>query len=108
MRMRDVFERVVQLATRRPLVVVGVVAVLALAGGALALRLEPSTSTDTLVNRSSGTFKNTERFKRDFGDDPVIVLIKGDLQRTVLTPDLGHVLRLEGCMSGNVQRKYLS
>ena len=105
--MRDVFERVVQLATRRPLIVVGVVAALALGGAVLALRLQPSVATDTLVNRSSGTFKSTERFKRDFGDDPVIVLIQGDLQRTLLTPDLGHVLRLEGCMSGNVQRKFL-
>src|SRR5919197_4346607 len=108
MRMRDVFERVVQLATRRPLIVVGVVAALALAGAALALRLEPSVATDTLVNRSSGTFKSTERFKHDFGDDPVVVLIKGDLQRTLLTPDLGHVLRLEGCLSGNVRGKALA
>src|SRR5919199_6404123 len=105
---RDLFERVVGMATRRPLAVLAAVGVLALAGGVLALRLSPSADTDTLVNRSSGAFKSTERFKRDFGDEPVIVLIKGDLQRTILTPDLGHVLRLEGCLSGNVRGKALA
>src|SRR5436190_13401770 len=105
---RDLFERVVGMATRRPLAVLAAVGLLALAGGALALRLSPSADTDTLVNRSSGAFKDTERFKRDFGDEPVVVLVKGDLQRTVLTPDLGRVLRLEGCLSGNVARKNLT
>src|SRR5919197_3277569 len=98
---------IVSLAARRPLAVLGIVAVLALAGAALALRLEPSASTDTLVNRSSDTFKATERFKRDFGDEAVVILIKGNLQRTVLTSDLGRVLRLEGCLSGNVPKRGL-
>ena len=30
------------------------------------------------------------------------MLVKGDLQRTVLTADLGRLIRLEGCLSGNV------
>ena len=30
------------------------------------------------------------------------MLVQGDLQRTVLTSDLGRVLGLEGCLSGNV------
>jgi hydrophobe/amphiphile efflux-3 (HAE3) family protein len=81
--------------------------VLALAGAALALRLEPSSATDTLVDRSSETFEATERFKRDFGDEAVIVMVKGDLQRTVLTADLGRLLRLEGCLSGNVPERGL-
>src|ERR671931_1428367 len=99
---------IVRLAARRPLAVLGIVAVLALAGAALALRLEPSASTDTLVNRSSDTFKATERFKRDFGDEAVVVLVKGDLQRTILTSDLGRVLKLEGCISGNVPPQALA
>jgi hydrophobe/amphiphile efflux-3 (HAE3) family protein len=96
------FGRVARLVTRRPLLVLGLVAVLALGGAVLALRLEPSSSTDTLVNRSSSTFKATERFKHDFGDEAVIVLVKGNLQRELLTADLGRLVRLEGCLSGNV------
>ena len=79
-----------------------VTAVLALAGAVLALRLEPSAATSTLVNRGSDTYKDTERFKKDFGDDAILVLVKGELTRTVLTPDLGRLIRLEGCLSGNV------
>jgi hydrophobe/amphiphile efflux-3 (HAE3) family protein len=85
--------------------VLGVTAVLALAGAALALRLEPSAATETLVNRGSQTFKDTERFKQDFGDEAILVLVQGELTRTVLTADLGRVLRMEGCLSGNVPDK---
>ena len=87
--------------TRRPLLVLGVTVVLALGGAALALRLEPSAATDTLVDRGSSTFQDTERFKHDFGDEAVVVLVRGNLQNTVLTADLGRVLGLEGCLSGN-------
>lgn len=82
--------------------VVGLLAVLA---AVYALRLQPSASTDTLVNRSSSSFKATERFKQQFGDDAVVVLVKGNLQRTLLTSDLGTLIRLEGCLSGNVPAK---
>jgi uncharacterized protein len=96
------FARVARLVTRRPLIVLGVVAVLALGAAAIALRLQPSSSTDTLVNRGSSTFKDTEGFRKQFGDDAVVILVKGNLQKTVLTSDLDRVLRLEGCLSGNV------
>ena len=92
---------------RRPPVAIVAVAALALGGAALALRLEPSAATDTLVSSSSDTFEATERFKRDFGDEAVVVLVKGDLQRTVLTDDLGRLIRLEGCLSGNVPEEGL-
>jgi hydrophobe/amphiphile efflux-3 (HAE3) family protein len=98
----NVLARIVGAVTRRPLVVLGLTAVLALAGAALALRLEPSASTETLVDRGSESFRATERFKEDFGDEAVLVLVRGELARTVLTEDLGRVLRLEGCLSGNV------
>jgi len=94
--------RLVLAVTRRPLPVLGLTAVLALGGAALALRLEPSAATETLVNRGSQSFKDTERFKEDFGDEAILVLVHGELTRTVLTADLNRVLRLEGCLGGNV------
>ena len=105
--MGDRFGGIVRLAARRPLAVLGVVGLLALVGAGLALRLEPSADPDTLVNRSSATFEETERFKDTFGDEAVVVLVKGNLQRTVLTSDLGRLLRLEGCLSGNVPKRNL-
>jgi hydrophobe/amphiphile efflux-3 (HAE3) family protein len=99
---RDAFARIVGVVTRRPLLVLTITALLALGGAALALRLEPSAATDTLVDRGSDSFQATERFKRDFGDEAVLVLVRGELAKTVLTDDLGRMLSLEGCLSGNV------
>ncbi|HEY6780368.1 MAG TPA: MMPL family transporter, partial [Thermoleophilaceae bacterium] len=101
------FGRIARGVARRPLLVLAVVAALALGGAALALRLEPSAATSTLVDRSSDSFKATERFKQDFGDDAVLVLVQGKLSQTVLSDDLGRLLGLEGCLGGNGSPKAL-
>ena len=88
--------------SRHPLPVLGVTAVLALGGAVLALRLDTSAATSTLVNRGSDTYRDTERFKQDFGGEAILVMVHGDVQKTVLTSDLGRLIRLEGCLSGNV------
>jgi len=98
----------VRAVVRRPLLTIGIVAVLALGGAVLALRLEPSAGTDTLVSSSSDTAQANEDFKQKFGDDAVVVLVQGNLQRTMLGPDLGRLIRLEGCLSGNVPEKGLA
>jgi hydrophobe/amphiphile efflux-3 (HAE3) family protein len=88
--------------------VLAAVALLALLGAGLALRLDPSASTDTLVDKGSPAFEATERFRQEFGEEPVAVLVKGELQQSILTPDLGVLLRLEGCLSGNVPEQGLA
>jgi uncharacterized protein len=98
----------VRWVARRPIAVLAAALVLALAGAALALRLEPSASTDTLVDKGSPAFEDTERFRQEFGEEPVVILVKGELQQSILTPDLGTLLRLEGCLSGNVPKEGLA
>jgi hydrophobe/amphiphile efflux-3 (HAE3) family protein len=93
---------VMALAARRPLAVGLVVTGLALGGAALALRLEPNAATDTLVGRSSASFQATERYHQRFGDDAVIILVRGELAKLVLTQDIERLLGLEGCISGNL------
>jgi hydrophobe/amphiphile efflux-3 (HAE3) family protein len=95
-----IFERIVRAVARRPLVPLAVVVLIAIAGALFALRLEPSAGTDSLVSQGSDTFEQTERFKQDFGDDAIVVLVKGDLQRTMLTTDLQKLIQLEGCLAG--------
>jgi len=97
-----IFERIVGAAARRAVVVVALVAALAIAGGVLALQLQPSAATDTLVNRSSGSFQATDAYHRDFGEDAVIILVRQYLPKTVLTADLERLVGLEGCIAGNV------
>ena len=70
-----------------------------------ATQLDTDAGTDTLVDRDSQEFQATDDFYRQFGDEAVRVLVEGDLRRLVLTANLGRLLRLEGCLSGNVPEK---
>src|SRR5437588_1142161 len=98
----EVFQRLVAWVARRPAAVVGGVVALALGAAAFAaLTLHPTAGTDTLVGRSSESYQATQRLHRSFGDDAVIVLVRGPLTRLVLTSDILRVTGLEGCLSGN-------
>src|SRR3954466_10950527 len=91
----------VRAAGRRRGRVLALTALVAVLGGLLALRLEPTAATDTLVGRSSETSQATERFHQRFGDDAVVVLVRGSLPNIVLTQNLSRLLGLEGCIAGN-------
>ncbi len=95
------FERVVRFAATRPIVVLAVTAALALGGGALAaLTLHPSAGTDTLAGRSSPTAKATADFHRNFGDESIVILVREHLPELVGSSDLGRLIELEYCLSG--------
>ena len=95
-------ERLVRAVAGRPAVTLGVVLALALAGGALALRLTPNTATDTFVSRSSPSFQASLDDEQHFGGDPVVILIREPLTDLVETKDLGVVSELEACLAGQV------
>ena len=95
-----IFERIVTAAGRRPGRLLAVVALLAVIGAGLALRLEPSAATETLVDRDTATFQATERARERFGDHAIVVLVKGELPRIVDTPNLQKLIGLERCLSG--------
>jgi hydrophobe/amphiphile efflux-3 (HAE3) family protein len=89
-------------AARRPRLVIAIAVLLGLGGAGLALRLRPTAATSTLVSSSSSEYRATQRFYRNFGEEPIAVLVKGNLQQLVLSSDLERLLGLEGCLSGNV------
>jgi uncharacterized protein len=96
------FGRVAAWATRhaRPLLALSVVlAVLAALG---ASRLPTDAGVDTLVDADSPTAEATEAVREDFGEEPVVVLVKGELPQLVLSDNLFRLLRLEGCLAGKV------
>jgi hydrophobe/amphiphile efflux-3 (HAE3) family protein len=105
---RSIFGRIAAFAVRRPWPVLGVIAAVAIGGGVAALRLPSDAGTDTLVSKGDSTFKATQAFKQKFGDDAVVVLVRGDLRNIVRTPNLGHLLGLEGCLSGNAGQAELA
>jgi predicted RND superfamily exporter protein len=89
-------------AARRPLLVVVVMGLLGLGGAALALSLRPSAATDTFVGRSSTGYRATQSYYRSFGEEPVDVLVKGNLEDMLLSADIDRLLGLEGCLAGKV------
>jgi predicted RND superfamily exporter protein len=100
---RGFFERVAAVAVRWPWLLIAPIAVLTVAGVFAATRLDTNAGTDTLVSKDSPEFKATEDFHEDFGDEPVIVLVKEDLRKLVLTKDLAPLFELEECLAGGTQ-----
>ena len=86
-------------AARRPLFTLGLFGAIGLACAIAALGLRPTAATDTLVGSSSAAYKNTQSFYKHFGEEPVEVLVKGDLRKLVLSSDIDRLVGLEGCMS---------
>ncbi|MCA1701134.1 MAG: hypothetical protein LC790_20435, partial [Actinobacteria bacterium] len=93
--------RAAALAARRPALVLALTALLALTGIALALRLQPDAGIDTLVGERTQSYAATATYRQRFGDDPIIVLVRGDLTKLLLTQDLERLIGLEGCIAGN-------
>src|SRR5690349_13916411 len=102
MKMRERFQGVASAAARRPVLTLGIVLALAIAGGLLALGLEPDAGTGTFVSSSSSSFKATESDHQHFGGDAVVILIKEPLTNLVETKDLATLTQLEACLAGQV------
>ncbi len=76
--------------------------VLALAAVVGATRIEADAGIGTLVDSDSESFEATEDVKRAFGEEPVVVLARGDLPELILTENIFRLLRLEGCLAAKV------
>jgi predicted RND superfamily exporter protein len=87
-------------AVRRPALALAFVAVLALAGGGLALRLKPSAATDTFVPASSPAYRATVQAQRSFGQDAIVVLVRAPLTELLQPAHLATLARLEACLAG--------
>jgi predicted RND superfamily exporter protein len=88
--------RAAALAARRPALVLALSVVLALAGLACATQLRPDAGIDTLVGTGGASYAATQTYRERFGDDPIIILVRGSLNTLLLSQDLERVLGLEG------------
>ena len=98
------FGRVAAWAAGHARPVVAVSAVLAIAAAVGASQLPADAGVDTLVDADSPTAKATQQVRESFGEEPVVVLVKGELPELLLGDDLFKLLRLEGCLSGKVPK----
>jgi uncharacterized protein len=84
----------------KPLLAIAVVVAIGAAAGAT--QIPTDAGVDTLTDSGSTTYKGTQRVREEFGEEPVVVLVKGELPQLLLTPNIFKLLRLEGCLSGKV------
>jgi hydrophobe/amphiphile efflux-3 (HAE3) family protein len=98
------FGRVAAWAARhaRPLVAVTLVVAIVAAVGATEISTDAGVG--TLVDSGSSTYKATQEVRQEFGEEPVVVLVKGELPQLILTQNIFKLLRLEGCLSGKVPK----
>ncbi|HKF83271.1 MAG TPA: MMPL family transporter [Solirubrobacterales bacterium] len=66
------------------------------------MQLPTDAGVDTLADPDSPTVEATQRVRANFGEEPIVVLVKGELPELILGDDLLRILRLEGCLSGKV------
>ncbi len=93
-------ERVALASARRPVLALSIVVALAIGGGLLALRLQPSTGIDSFVSGSSSSYQATADDEKHFGSQSVVILIREPLDKLVLSKDLGTLSFLEACLAG--------
>jgi predicted RND superfamily exporter protein len=96
------FGRIAAWAVRHARPVIAVSVVIAVAAAVGATQIPTDAGVDTLVDSDSATYEATQQVREEFGEEPVVVLAKGELPQLVLTDNLFRLLRLEGCLSGKV------
>ena len=98
--MRSALAWIAGRAVERPMPVIVGAVLLTLIGAIAALGLEADRSPSSLVNKGSDTYAETQSFYDQFGDEPVEILVNGNLRQLLLTSNLGKLLALESCLSG--------
>jgi uncharacterized protein len=86
----------------KPLLAIAIVVAVGAAIGAT--QIPTDAGVGTLTDSDSAAYKATQHVRQEFGEEPVVVLVKGELQQLLLTQNIFKLLRLEGCLSGKVPK----
>jgi predicted RND superfamily exporter protein len=98
------FGRVAAWAAAHARAVLAVSALLAILAALGATRIPTDAGVGTLTDPDTETSRATAEVREAFGEEPVVVLARGDLQELILSSNIFRLLRLEGCLSGNVPK----
>jgi hydrophobe/amphiphile efflux-3 (HAE3) family protein len=101
------FSKLAGACARHARLVLALAVLLGIGSAVLASALQPTAATSSFVSSSSQTYRATQAYYRQFGEEPVAVLVHGDLQQLVLGNDLERLVGLEGCLSGRVPARAL-
>ena len=100
MRIRNLLARIAGRAVERPTPVIVAAVLVALIGAVAALRARGGSEPRLAGRQGLVHLHGDQDFYKQFGDEPVEVLVKGDLRQLLLTSNLGKLLALESCLSG--------
>ena len=59
---------------------------------------------DAIFDTDSAAYVNTAAAEKSFGSDPVVILVKGELQESLKAENLKRLNVLELCVSGGIKR----
>jgi hydrophobe/amphiphile efflux-3 (HAE3) family protein len=91
-------------SVRHARAVLAVAGVIAVAAALAATQVDTDAGLSTLVGKGDPTYEATQRVRDEFGEEPVVVLVKGSLPKLLLGQDLLRLLRLEGCLAAKVPK----
>jgi len=86
----------------RPLL--ALTAVVAVGAAIGAAQIPTDAGVGTLANSGSTTYEATQQVREEFGEEPIVVLVKGELPQLILSRNIFRLLRLEGCLAGKVPK----
>ena len=98
------FGRVAAWAAEHAKPLLAITALVAVGAAAAATQIPTGAGIDTLTDPGSTTYEATQEVRQEFGEEPVVVLVKGELPQLLLTHNIFKLLRLEGCLSGKVPK----
>jgi uncharacterized protein len=103
-RRRRPFGAIAAWSVRHARAVLAMALLVAVAAAVAATQVDTDAGLSTLVGKGDPTYQATQQVRDQFGEEPVVVLVKGSLPKLLLGPDLIKLLRLEGCLSGKVPK----
>lgn len=98
------FGRVAAWAAEHARSVLVISLIVAIAAAVGATRVSTDAGAGTLADSDSAAYRATRQVRAAFGEEPVVVLVKGELPQLVLTQSIFKLLRLEGCLSGKAPK----
>jgi hydrophobe/amphiphile efflux-3 (HAE3) family protein len=101
---RRPFGAIAAWSVRHARVVLAAAALIAIAAAVAATQVDTDAGLSTLVGKDDPTYEATQRVRAEFGEEPVVVLVKESLPKLLLGKDLVRLLHLEGCLSGKLPK----
>ncbi|MFN8217624.1 MAG: MMPL family transporter [Solirubrobacterales bacterium] len=104
MEIASAFGSIAAWAVRHARALLAVSAVVALGAAVGATRVPTDAGIGTLVDADTASYQATRQVRQSFGEEPIVVLARGDLQRLILTRNIFRLLRLEGCLAAKAPK----